>query len=446
MKYKWIFKYVLIFILSLIFLNFIPFDLDEIWNYGFMHNMYKGLVPYKDFNMVITPFFPFLFSLPFYLFGSNLLVVNVCQSLLITVVYVLLEKLFGKNANILLILFFFNYDMIYASYNFFVFFLFLVLLWMEKKECNDYLIGFIIGLAVLTKQSVGGCLALVSLYYLFKDYKKFFKRVLGALVPVSIFIIYIFLSNCYKEFFDLCILGMFDFGKENYIGSIFVIILFFICMGFIIYWIIKDKKNINNYYILAFSSITIPMFDCFHFKFFLLGLLFIIIGKINIKRINLDLLMYGSLVGLVLVNTFISVGESKFIYPNNIKHFQYRFISDKHIEETYDVVNKLNEYKDKGILLLFEQSYYYKMVMDIDINYFDLINTGNWGYNGSKKLYKALEENKDKVFVINKFSYKGSKQTDKTALNYVLDNGTIVDEIYNFEFYIIEDDKDNKKD
>ena len=446
MKYKWIFKYVLIFILSLVFLNFIPFDLDEIWNYGFMHNMYNGLVPYKDFNMVITPFFPFLFSLPFYLFGSNLLVVNVCQSLLITFVYVLLEKLFGKNANILLILFFFNYDMIYASYNFFVFFLFLVLLWMEKKECNDYLIGFIIGLAVLTKQSVGGCLALVSIYYLFKDYKKFFKRVLGALVPASIFIIYIFLNNCYKEFFDLCILGMFDFGKENYIGSIFVIILFFICLGFIIYAIIKDKKNINNYYILAFSSITIPMFDYFHFKFFLLGLLFIIIGRIDIKKINLDLLMYGSLIGLVFVNTFTSIGESKFIYPNDIKYFQYRFISDKHIKETHEVVNKLNEYKDRGMLLLFEQSYYYKMVMDIDINYFDLINTGNWGYNGSKKLYKALEENKDKVFVINKFSYKGSKQTDKTALNYVLNNGTKVDEIYNFEFYIIEDDKDNKKD
>ena len=72
--------------------------------------------------------------------------------------------------------------------------------------------------------------------------------------------------------------------------------------------------------------------------------------------------------------------------------------------------------------------------------------SGNWGYNGSEKLYKALEENKDKVFVINKFSYKGSKQTDKTALNYVLNNGTKVDEIYNFEFYIIEDEKKKKKD
>lgn len=439
-KYKWVFKYIFIFVLSLIFLNFIPFDLDEIWNYGFMHNMYEGLIPYKDFNMVITPFFPFLFSISFYIFGSNLLVVNVCQSLLITFVYFILEKLFGKNANILLILLFFNYDMIYASYNFFVFFLFLVLLWMEKKECNDYLIGIVIGLAVLTKQSVGGCLALVSLYYLFKDYKKFFRRVLGALMPVSLFVIYILTFDCYKEFFDLCIVGMFDFGKENYIGSNWVIGLFVICLGLIIYAIIKDKKNINNYYVLAFSSITIPMFDYFHFKFFLLGLLFIVISKIKIKKINLDLLMYGSLVGVVLVNCFVSVNSLDFTYPNDIKHFEYRFISNEHIKETKEVSKKLEEYSDKNVLFLFEQSYYYKILNDIPIDYFDLINTGNWGYDGSNKLYKALEENKSSVFVINRYSYMGSKQTDKTALNYVLDNGTKIDEIYNFEFYIIEED------
>ena len=154
--------------------------------------------------------------------------------------------------------------------------------------------------------------------------------------------------------------------------------------------------------------------------------------------------MYGSLIGLVFVNTFTSIGESKFIYPNDIKYFQYRFISDKHIKETHEVVNKLNEYKDRGMLLLFEQSYYYKILNDIPINYFDLINTGNWGFDGSKKLYNKLEENKESVFVINRYSYVGTNQSDKTALNYVLDNGTKIDEIYNFEFYIIEGENTNK--
>ena len=444
MKYiKKYFKYIFIFLICLIFLNFTPLSLDEIWNYSFMHNMYNGLVPYKDFNMVITPFFPFLFSLPFYLFGSNLLVVNICQSVLIVFVYLIFEKLFGKNANILLVLLLFNYDIIYASYNFFVFFLFLLLIFIEKKRCNDYLIGIVIGIAVLTKQSVGGALSLVSVYYLFKNYRKIFKRVVGALLPVTIFVIYIFLNNCYREFFDLCIMGMLDFGKENFMGSTFMLVFCALGLYIIIYAIIRDKKNINNYYILAFSSITIPIFDYFHFKFFLLGLIFVFIDKLCLKKVNLDLLMYGCLGGIVMVNIFSSVAGD-YVYPNDINHFQYKYISNKHIKETKEVSAALTKYKDKNVLFLFEQSYYYKIFNDIPITYFDLINTGNWGYDGSNKLYNELENNRNCIFVINRYSYGDDSQMNKTALNYVLDNGTKIDQIYNFEFYIIEDEKTNK--
>ena len=30
-------------------------NLDELWNYNFARNIADGLLPYKDFNMVITP-------------------------------------------------------------------------------------------------------------------------------------------------------------------------------------------------------------------------------------------------------------------------------------------------------------------------------------------------------------------------------------------------------
>ena len=48
--------------LTYLFITMIVHQLqnDEIWGYGFTHNIYKGLIPYKDFNMVITPFFPFI--------------------------------------------------------------------------------------------------------------------------------------------------------------------------------------------------------------------------------------------------------------------------------------------------------------------------------------------------------------------------------------------------
>lgn len=443
MKYlKKYFKYIFIFFMVLLFLNCIPFDLDEVWNYGFMHNIYSGLVPYKDFNMVVTPFFPFLFSLPFHIFGSNLIVVNICQSLLMTFVYVLLEKLFSRKADVFFILLFFNYDMLYASYNFFIMFLFLLLLYMEKKNCNDYLIGFIIGLAVLTKQSVGGALALVSLYYLFKDYRKFFKRVLGALIPATIFIIYIFVMDCYKEFFDLCIAGLFDFGKENYVGYKFIMIIFFVCLGVVLFQIYKDRKDINKYYVLALSVMVIPMFDYFHLKFFVLGVLILFIDKIPIKMLNLNLLFYGSMTGMGLLNFFMVV-ERPIIYPNNVNHFEYRFIADRFTDETKLVSDKLTSFGDKEVIYLFEQAYYYKIVNDIDINYFDLINTGNWGYNGSEKLLNALEEKEDAIFVINRLSYARDKQTDRVALEFVGKYCVKIDEVLNYEFYEIKKSKKN---
>lgn len=61
---KVIIKYVLLFFTFLIFTLIIsPMNIDEIWNYGFSYNIYKGLVPYRDFNMVLTPFYPMFMSL-----------------------------------------------------------------------------------------------------------------------------------------------------------------------------------------------------------------------------------------------------------------------------------------------------------------------------------------------------------------------------------------------
>ena len=54
-KIKPCFKYFIVFFFFL-FWNLIiqPVNLDEVWNYGFAHNIYKGLVPYLDFNMAVS--------------------------------------------------------------------------------------------------------------------------------------------------------------------------------------------------------------------------------------------------------------------------------------------------------------------------------------------------------------------------------------------------------
>lgn len=47
-------------------------DLDEIWNFSNGLNISNGLVPYKEFNMVATPFSGFLTAVFIFIFGKNL--------------------------------------------------------------------------------------------------------------------------------------------------------------------------------------------------------------------------------------------------------------------------------------------------------------------------------------------------------------------------------------
>ena len=135
---KWL-KYIILFIFALVYINIIPFDLDEIWNYGFAHSIYQGLIPYKDFNMVIPPLFPFLISLPFYLFGSNILIFHIEGALLLTVFSYFLIQLLGKKTVIIIMLLFFFGRTINPSYNLFLLFLFVLIIYLEKKNNKNRL-------------------------------------------------------------------------------------------------------------------------------------------------------------------------------------------------------------------------------------------------------------------------------------------------------------------
>ena len=58
---KSIIKYILIFLFVFLGASFF-FSVvggDVLWNYGFCYALSMGEIPYLDFNMIITPFFPF---------------------------------------------------------------------------------------------------------------------------------------------------------------------------------------------------------------------------------------------------------------------------------------------------------------------------------------------------------------------------------------------------
>ena len=301
-KIKPFIKYFIVFFFFLYWSLIVqPISLDEIWNYGFSYNIYNGLVPYKDFNMVMTPIYPMIMSV-FLMFDSSILTMHVVNSLMLTGMIYLIEKIVDKkyNLGIFLILLIFPMSLIFPSYNIFLLMLFVLIIYLEKNKCNDYLIGFILGFFILTKQSVGVFVALVSLYYLYKDKSKVIRRIIGCFIPCFCFFIYLLISNSLNSFLDLCLFGLFDFGKSN--GSNFnYLFIFGICLLILNIILIKNSKNkLNYYYLLSFFSIMIPLFDLYHVLIYFFIFIFIYLLEENIsfknKYLNVDLFLFGFLI------------------------------------------------------------------------------------------------------------------------------------------------------
>jgi len=97
-----IIELVIVFLITLININL---DNDEIWNYGFAYNISNGLIPYKDFNMIITPLFPFLGSVFLSIFGKSLLVYHIFNTLICTTIFYLIKKLLSNTSYIVYYLF-----------------------------------------------------------------------------------------------------------------------------------------------------------------------------------------------------------------------------------------------------------------------------------------------------------------------------------------------------
>lgn len=433
----------LLFILLLIFNLFLyPITLDEIWNYGFSYNILNGKIPYLDFNMVLTPLFSFIMTLPLMIFGNNILVFNIFNIFIILGCFLLLHNLIDDNMWLCALIFFIPFPILYPSYNLFLLFLFLYLIYLEKNEKSDYLIGFIVGCLILTKQSVGVFLLLPCLLYYLKNKKKFISRLIGCIIPCSIFLIYLLITKSFMSFLDLCLFGLFDFAGNNSVTSKFYLFVFILICLVTIIFIVKEPKNIYNYYALMFYSISMPLFDAYHVGFQIL--VFVLLCFINFNFLK-RLPIYSFAIFLVVYAClFVSysygnISSFKKMYPNNINHFEYRYLGSKQVDFTNEVSNYIKKNKDYKYMFLDSNGYYFRIINDESASYLDLINMGNWGYNGSDKLINSIKKlPKNTRFFIDGVELVGQRQIDRRAIKYVIKHGKKVDKVGLYDIYILE--------
>jgi len=420
--------YILLFIFFLLF-NLIvsPLNLDEIWSYGFTNNIVSGLIPYKDFNMVITPFYSFLMAIPLFI-NNSILMFHIENTIIIILFLIIIYKLIKEKTFIILPLLIFPMNITFPNYNFFILFLFVLLIYLEKNKKNNILIGVIISLIFLTKQSVGLFLLPIALFYS----KDKLKRFIGFIIPNIIFTIYLLITNSFNEFIDLCFLGLFDFGKGN--SSFNMFFIFTILLFIFLLFMIKKNKKIEYYYLLTFIMICIPLFDLYHFFIYLVAYLIILIMNDNIFIFKPKLIGITLFIGLLSIYTIKSNFNIKY-YPNKLNKFEYRYIENKNIKSTNEVIKYMNKYNNK-VMFIGPNAYYYKIITNQKINYLDLINTGNFGYNGSNKLLSRVNNlSNDYVFFVKRNELGNGKQTDQNLIKYILKHGKKIDKVWIYDIY-----------
>lgn len=428
-----IIELILIFLVTIIY-NLISshLDFDEIWNYGFSYNIASGLIPYKDFNMIITPLFPILGGIFLYIFGKNIVVYYIFNAIICTTLFYYLKKHAPNNYYLS-----FHIVLVFSSvnYNMFCLLLLYILISLEDKKANDYLIGIIIGIVLITKQNIGLLLFLPSL--LTKDIKKIFKRIIGLLIPTIIMFIYLILNNCLYEFIDYTILGLGSFTKDNAYTTPLNILLIIVSIIYLIYKYIKTK-DIKLIYILCFQGIVFPIFNNYHVVLSIIPTFTYALSKININP-KVNKYYFIIVISVVLSLSTHQIIKEGYKYPNDTINYKYKKLDN----DLVDMINNVSNYitkTDGKIFIIDATAYILKLESSLPINKYDLLNDGNLGKGGREEIFKEIDEICDKekcTFIINKQLIGSSeyRQYNDELYYYVIDNYMNVGEIRGLSIY-----------
>lgn len=441
MKNKYITLFLIVFSLTFIFgFFFYSIYIDEVWNYGFAYSISKGLITYKDFNMVITPLYPFLLSFFINLFGNYLYSMYIFNSLIASLIFIIMFKSFKYKSLIIypLVLF-----IIGLGYNLFATFLaFLIIIFCKYKykyKYTDVILGVLVSFLFLTKQNIG-LVFLIPLFFYSKSFKSFILRLVSFIVPLLLFLVYLIINSAFYSFIDYCFLGLFDFASKN--TMYFLIWLWLPIVFYLIYKLIKSKfQDEECMYVLCFQMMAYPLFDIFHFNISFILFIFYFLGKVNFNKFKQSVYVTLSFVFLIFLTIFSFNG---FVYGNRKNSFLYMRLLGSNVEngilelEDYVYYNSYLFNNDFDNFYVFDDlSYLIKLDMNLQISKYDLINNGNMGYKGE---YKIIQELKDKclnnscMFVLPKNEV--DNQINKSILNYVKDNYNYIDSVNIFDIYV----------
>ena len=428
------YRYFIIFIISFIaIVIFKDWYYDSTIQYGMSHAVKIGEVPYLDFNMVSTPFYIFFCSIFLFIY-DNYITFIIINSIIITLIYFFSDKIIKNNKTtffLITILPFF--DLFCPSYNLMSKLIIVILIYLENKSKNDYLIGFFLGLLIITKHSIGVAILFTEIVYSLINHKKIMKKLIITMIPILILIIYLLITNSLYPFIDLCFLGLNNFTTKNIeINKIFVNLISIIMLISLLIFTIKEKDNPIVYYAIGSMSFIIPICDFNHFSGLFLLYCIYIFSKYEIK-INTYIFNIFIILLILNINYLVRIKNSQEteIKLANYNHYNLFKVTN---EQKNKIDKILKEYKkyDKTIIISYN-SMVYDVILDNRITYFDLPLTGNYGHKGTDKMKEFIK--KDTYYIIENDFTTG--QFDKELCKYIANKGELIKDESTYSVYYL---------
>lgn len=450
-------------------------DLDEVWNFNIARCISTGLIPYKDISMITTTLLSFITAIFLKIFGAEMFVTRILAAILATVNLILVYKICRKvdipkqiAGVLVLTITFLLKDYFCLDYNFLVLAIGLAIILLEvtniKKEKsaikNQIFIGLLGGLAFCTKQSIGLLICFIivinQLFFIRNksDIKKYLKiilfRIIGIIIPIMIFVIYLLYNRAFYDFLDYCVFGIKTFSNKisykslmqsqylviQILSTCVPITLIFSTIVNIIMKCLKKENRIFfllNAYSLPIFAIVYPISNNIHFLIgaiptFILLIYFInLIIKKYIKlsgKYLLEFIEIISLVWVILFTTYVEFKNSETLgilsKYKGINHFKNISVSEELNDSIKEIDNYINS-SDKKVYILDSSAAVYMVPIDKYNKNYDMFNKGNFGSGGEEAQIDKIK-NEDAKYLILKDNYNRNWQTPEKVRAYIKEN------------------------
>ena len=477
-------------------------DLDEVWNYNTANAFAMGLIPYKQVSMITTPLLPMINSIFLKIVFNGIITYRVLMgivfALIVLFIYLIIRELSSKKLLSYICAFFIGTLLIkkfLLDYNYLFLLISLVIAFLEirdiKKNENfnfnhNLCVGFLTGLAFLTKQTIGLLLIIVVIFEVFIYMKKtgfdlkitkFIKligiRIFGMMIPITMFLIYLGVNGAFNDFINYAIKGVREFSNNvpyyrlfdsndkvvSIISRLFIIVYIPLFITFILECV-KNKKmkdELMNIYVLAICSIPViaiiyPISDDFHLivasVFALIVVAYLLIFLLNEidKFVKIDafykkLLLIGLLFIIILISFKNAIIERNLNIKENVlvplKHYEGIYVPKYLSNRISDVTDKVRLYSNSGreSIIIDAEASIYDIVLNRYKKNYDMLLIGNIGENGVEKIINEIKNSHNVYYFVKNPQYALNWQLPEDIVDYIRNNLKYHETVSVFDVY-----------